>query len=69
MVNVFTAISLLKLLDNIALKSDVFEGAPAKFIEVFQQRCARESIREICHYHSRLRNTRVSIFLVSWQLS
>ncbi|WP_145600411.1 Tn3 family transposase [Yersinia frederiksenii] len=60
--NVLTVISQLKLLDKIALKSDIFEGIPAKFIEVFQQRCATESIREIRRHPSTIRYTMVAIF-------
>lgn len=41
--NVLTVIYQLKLLDKVALKPEIFERIPAKFIEIFQQRCATES--------------------------
>jgi len=60
--NVLTVIYQLKLLDKVALKPEIFERIPAKFIEIFQQRCATESVREIRRPPSTVRYTMVAMF-------
>lgn len=60
--NVLTVIYQLKLLDKVALKPEIFERIPAKFIEIFQQHCATESVREIRRPPSTVRYTMVAMF-------
>lgn len=60
--NVLAVIYQLKLLDKVALKPEIFERIPAKFIEIFQQRCATESVREIRRHPSTVRYTMVAMF-------
>ncbi|ATC56509.1 Tn3 family transposase [Vibrio anguillarum] len=45
--NILFVISQLTALDELGLNADFVRGIPPKFIEIYRQRCAVESVREI----------------------
>ncbi|WP_061770518.1 DUF4158 domain-containing protein [Serratia symbiotica] len=45
--NILFVISQLTALDELGLNADLVRGVPPKFIEIYRQRCAAESVREI----------------------
>jgi TnpA family transposase len=60
--SLLVAIAKLKCIDDIGLAPEVFQDVPAKFIELFRQRCATESIRELRRHPAAIRYSMVAMF-------
>jgi hypothetical protein len=60
--NLLAGIARRQSIDAIGLVADVFTGVPTKFIDQFRQRCATESIRELCRHPAPIRYSMVAMF-------
>ncbi|WP_048960522.1 Tn3 family transposase [Enterobacter bugandensis] len=53
--NILFVISQLTILNELTLQADLVRGIPPRFIEIYRQRCAAESVREIRRHPASIR--------------